>query len=234
MVFSNCMKVSNGLHLILRPRQLAARNLSQRKSHNTRFAFLFLTIALLITMLLNHSSGLPGTDARGLFALSPVPEYSSRVLETLKGQRLKHQPGYLNTYCNDVFTLVEQVVLAVTGRSYARFVQDEILGPLGMIHSSYPLDYFPSGAFARVYINELLEPQQFTNSLATGGLYSTPTDMAKIPAMLIGKGKYGSQRILSESSVAAMGVDQTWGVAFHIRCSSVFDIHNECSILETL
>lgn len=103
------------------------------------------------------------------------------------------------------------MVLAVTGRSYVRFVQDEIFGPLGMNHSSYPLDYFPAGAFAPVYANGVLKPQQFTNGLATGGLYSTPTDMAKIAAMLIGKGKYGSQRILSESSVAAMGIDQTVG-----------------------
>ena len=171
-----------------------------------------------VRMLLNHSSGLPGTDLRRLFTFSPVPEYSAQVLETLKGQRLKHHPGYLNTYCNDGFTLVEQVVLAVTGRSYARFVQDEILGPLGMNHSSYPLDYFPAGAFARVYANSILQPQQFTNGLATGGLYSTPTDMAKIAAMLIDKGKYGSQRILSESSVAAMGIDQTVGTFNPVTC----------------
>ena len=90
-----------------------------------------------VRMLLNHSSGFPGTDYRGLFTFSPVPACSTQVLETLKGQRLKHHPGYLNTYCNDGFTLIEQLVLAVTGRSYARFVQDEIFGPLGMNHSSY-------------------------------------------------------------------------------------------------
>jgi CubicO group peptidase (beta-lactamase class C family) len=166
-----------------------------------------------VRMLVNHSSGFPGMDDRGLFTFSPVPGYSAQVSETLRGQRLKHPPGYLNTYCNDGFTMVEQLVLAVTGKSYARFVQDEILGPLGMNRSGYPLDYFPAGTFARVYQNGALQPkpQQFSNGLAQGGLYSTPSDMAKIVSMLIGKGKYGSQRILSESSVAAMGIDQTVG-----------------------
>lgn len=164
-----------------------------------------------VRMLLNHSSGFPGTDNRGLFTFSPFPNYAAQVMETLKSQRLKHRPGYLNTYCNDGFTMVEQLVLAVTGKSYARFVQDEILTPLGMNHSKYPLDYLPAGTFARVYQNGVLEPQQFANALASGGLYSTPADMVKIASMFIGKGQYGSQRILSEASVAAMGVDQTVG-----------------------
>lgn len=166
-----------------------------------------------VRMLVNHSSGFPGMDNRGLFTFSPNSGYSAQVLEALRGQRLKHPPGYLNAYCNDGFTMVEQLVLAVTGKSYARFVQDEIIGPLGMNHSGYPLDYFPAGTFARVYPNGALQPQpqQFSNGLAQGGLYSTPTDMAKIVSMLIGKGKYRSQRILSESSVAAMGIDQTVG-----------------------
>jgi CubicO group peptidase (beta-lactamase class C family) len=38
-----------------------------------------------VRMLLNHSSGFPGTDFRGLFTFSPVPVYSAQVLETLKG-----------------------------------------------------------------------------------------------------------------------------------------------------
>ena len=164
-----------------------------------------------VRMLINHSCGFPGTDGRGLFTFSPFPNYAAQVMETLKSQSLKHRPGYLNTYCNDGFTMVEQLVPAVTGKSYPRFVQDEILGPLGMRNSSYALDYFPAGVFARVYTNGALQPQQFTNGLATGGLYSTPADMAKIAAMLIGKGVYGSQRILSEASIAAMAVDQTVG-----------------------
>ena len=96
-----------------------------------------------------------------------------------------------------------------TGISYAQFVQDEIFTPLGMNHSRYPLDYFPDGSFAKRHEGDTPLPQLFINTLASGGLYSTPTDMAKIAMMLIGRGKLGNVRILSEDSVAAMGVDQT-------------------------
>ena len=163
-----------------------------------------------VGMLLNHSSGFPGTDYRNAETSSPLPfSYSVQVLETLKTQRLQHPPGYLTVYCNDGFTLVEQLVSARTRKSYAQFVQDEIFAPLGMNHSRYPLDYFPDGSFAKRHEGETPLPQLFINTLGSGGLYSTPTDMGKIAMMLIGGGKLGKVRILSEDSVAAMAVDQT-------------------------
>jgi CubicO group peptidase (beta-lactamase class C family) len=127
------------------------------------------------------------------------------VLETLKTQRLKHSPGYLSVYCNEGFTMVEQLVLAVTGKSYVQFVQDEIFTPLGMNNSRYPLEYFPDSSFAKRHEGDTPLPQLFLNVFGSGGLYSTPTDMAKTAMMLIGGGRLGNVRILSEASVAAIG-----------------------------
>ena len=163
-----------------------------------------------VRMLLNHSSGFPGADYRNAVSLSPLPfSYSAQVMETLKTQRLKHAPGYLSVYCNDGFTVIEQLVLAVTGKSYVQFVQDEIFNPLGMRHSHYTLDYFPEGSFAKRHEGDTPLPQLFLNVFGSGGLYSTPTDMSKIAIMMMGGGKLGNVRILSENSVALMGVDQT-------------------------
>ena len=164
-----------------------------------------------VRMLLDHASGFPGTDNRNSETSSPLPfDFSAQILETLGTQRLKHPPGYLSVYCNDGFTMIEQLVLAVTGRSFAQFVQDEIFDTLGMNHSRYPLDYFPDGSYAKRYDEEdAAMPQMFLNAFASGGLYSTPSDMAKVAMMLIGGGKLGNVRLLSQEAVAAMGVDQT-------------------------
>lgn len=165
-----------------------------------------------VRMLLNHSAGFPGTDYRNSETSAPLPfSLSAQILETLKTQRLKHAPGYMNVYSNDGFTIIEQLVTAVTGKSYAQFVQEEIFTPLGMNHSRYPLGYFPDGSFAKRYEAGTLVPQLFLNSFGSGGLYSTPTDLAKIAMMILGDGKLGDVRILSTASVAAMGVDQTVG-----------------------
>jgi CubicO group peptidase (beta-lactamase class C family) len=165
-----------------------------------------------VRMLLNHSAGFPGTDYRNSETSAPLPfSLSAQILGTLRTQRLKHAPGYMNVYSNDGFTIIEQLVTAVTGKSYAQFVQEEIFTPLGMNHSRYPLGYFQDGSFAKRYEAGTLVPQLFLNSFGSGGLYSTPTDLAKIAMMILGGGKLGDVRILSEASVSAMGVDQTVG-----------------------
>jgi CubicO group peptidase (beta-lactamase class C family) len=59
--------------------------------------------------------------------------------------RLKAPPGYMSVYCNDGFTITAALVEAMSGKSYVQFVQDEILTPLGMANTRYPLSAFPAG-----------------------------------------------------------------------------------------
>ena len=61
-----------------------------------------------VRMLLNHSSGLPGSTA--FFGFEPDASMHRLLLETLKDSRLKHDPGAMSIYCNDGFTLAEIVV----------------------------------------------------------------------------------------------------------------------------
>lgn len=164
-----------------------------------------------IRMLLSHSSGFPGGDYRGAFTNTPRTGYAEQVLESLKGEYLKHTPGYLHTYCNDGFTLIELLVKAKTGKDFATYVQEEIFAPLGMNHSRYPVGYFPAGSFATTYSNGAAETQEFGNPFATGGLYSTPSDMARVAIMLLNGGRIGPVRILSENAIKEMGRDQTAG-----------------------
>ena len=164
-----------------------------------------------VRQLLNHSSGFPGTDYRNAQTNSPFPGYLDQVFTTLSASRLKNNPGYMNVYCNDGFTVLEKLISSVTGLPYTQFVQDEVFTPLGMEHSRYPLDYFPYGAFANTYSGGARQPQLFGNVFASGGLYSTPTDLAKLAIMLIGDGKTGDMQFLSRASVAAMTTDQTTG-----------------------
>src|SRR5438874_3049747 len=125
--------------------------------------------------------------------------------------RLKAPPGYMSVYCNDGFTITAALVEAMSGKSYARFVQDEILTPLGMANTRYPLSAFPAGSYAKAYVKGAAKPQEFVNTLASGGLYSTADDMARIAMMFLNGGRVGTTRILSSASVAEMAKDQTIG-----------------------
>jgi len=164
-----------------------------------------------VRMLLDHSSGFPGTDYRNADLRSPAPAYLDQVLQTLSISRLKAPPGYMSVYCNDGFTIVAALVEAATGTSYVQFVQDEILTPLGMANTSYPLATFPAGSYARAYAEGAVKPQEFVNTLAAGGLYSTADDLGRVAMMFLGDGAVGETRILTAAAVAAMAVDQTSG-----------------------
>lgn len=166
-----------------------------------------------LRQLLDHSSGLPGTHPRrNVFAFSPYPGYAAEVEVALADVHLKHVPGLLAVYCNDGFTLVERVVLAVTGKSYPEFVHEAILAPLGMNLSDYALAPAPAGSVALPHADGKPLGQEFVNAHATGGLCTTPGDMMKLAAMLLSGGVHEGRRIVSEAGIAEMGRDQTTGL----------------------
>jgi CubicO group peptidase (beta-lactamase class C family) len=165
-----------------------------------------------VRMLLDHSSGFPGSAYASAQTATFWPGYLGQVMTTLAQSRLKHTPGALSVYCNDGFTVLEELVLAVTGQSFTDYMQDDVFGPLGMSHTDYPLHEFADGSYAKAYdADGSAHPRETLNLPASGALYSTPTDMAHLAAMLMDRGAYGDARILSAASVAEMGSDQTVG-----------------------
>ena len=114
-------------------------------------------------------------------------------------------------YCNDGFTLAELVVQAVSGKSYAQFVEDELFAPLGMDHSAFPVEPYADGTYAHSYAGDEVRPRESVNLLAAGGAWSTPSDMARFARMLMNGGVLDGTRVLSAAAVAEMGADQTLG-----------------------
>ncbi|MCD6026605.1 MAG: beta-lactamase [Solimicrobium sp.] len=164
-----------------------------------------------VRMLLNYSAGFPGSDYRNLSTRTPFPTHADQVLQTLSQSRLKFPPGYMHDYCNDCFAIIEPLILAKTGKHYTQFVQDEILTPLNMKNSAFPTHEFEPGSYAKAIKNGIVKPQEFINSFATGGLYSTAEDMARVAMMFLGAGAIDSTQILLQTSVAQMAKNQTTG-----------------------
>ena len=163
-----------------------------------------------IRMLLSHSSGLPGTDYRNGTTFFPVEGHVNQIQSSLASQRLKHAPGEMAVYCNDGFSLIELLVQAVTGSSYTEFVYREILSPLGMLGSCFGIETLAPGSYATsLNGNGEPNPQEYLNILATGGIYSTPSEMGRLAMMLLNGGRLGDLRLLSPRAVAEMGKDQS-------------------------
>ena len=165
-----------------------------------------------VRMLLDHSSGLPGTDFRNVYSTVPGADYHTQLLDTVSHQRLKARPGYMSVYCNDGFTLVESLVKAVTGLDYPAYVAQNILAPLGMTRSQYGNVLLPEGTAAKAYgADGAVRPQEYSLLFATGGLFSTANEHAAFARALLNGGAGDHARILTPASVSAMGTDQTVG-----------------------
>jgi len=162
-----------------------------------------------LRMLLDHASGFPGSTYGDAFTGAYFPGYLQQMMDALTTERPKTTPGYMSVYCNDGFTLVEALVPLVTGKTFAEYVHDEVLTPLGMDHSAYPLEPFEPGSYAKAYRGDVARPFEVVNVLAAGGLYSTPTDMSNLATMLMNGGVFNGTRVLSAKAVADMGADQT-------------------------
>ncbi len=170
-----------------------------------------------VRMLLNHSSGLPGYEP-GSVTSAPFPGYAARMLEDMVYQRLIYEPGTISAYNNEGFTMVENLIRAVTGKSYPDFVREKILEPLGMNTSQFQNVPLPEESCARAYNGEDVWPLYSFNVYASGGLFCTAEELARLAAMFLNRGVYGANRILSEESLAAMGEDQRLGTFDPVPC----------------
>lgn len=172
-----------------------------------------------VRMLLNHTSGLPGTNLRNIFGSHRNPNYIDETLAYLTENRLKHDPGLLSVYCNDGLTVAEAVIEQVSGMSYASFLRQNIFEPLQMDQSSC---FFKDGNenISQVYDQTgLLMPPEYVSALGTGGISSTAEDLCLFSTILYGntllstasidefsKPQYGPETAVGERTFLTFGL----------------------------
>lgn len=132
-----------------------------------------------IRTLLDHTSGMPGTNYYKLFSSKQNPSYVSETLALLRDSPLKSNPGDISVYCNDCFTVAQAVIERVSGMTFADFVRREIFAKARMEDSSYS---FKEGNrnIAAAYAPDspdLMLPPEIVNARGTGGLTTTAVDL---------------------------------------------------------
>jgi CubicO group peptidase (beta-lactamase class C family) len=141
-----------------------------------------------IRTLLNHSSGMPGTNYADIIGSRKDPDYVAKTLALLRNSDLKSNPGDINVYCNDCFTVAQAVVARRSNMSFASYVNDNIFKIAGMDNSSY---YFKDGNpnIATIYDPNSqtgVIPTEYVNSQGSGGVSSTAIDLCLLSRALSG------------------------------------------------
>lgn len=187
--------------------------------------------------LLSHTSGLPDQvpENRELRAAhAPLSAFVTAALKT----PLLYEPGKAFGYQSMGTLLAGEIVERVTKRPLREFLRDEIFQPLGMSRTNLGLGGL------RVEQTAIYQTGRDTEELRSwgpntqywrdighpwGGVHSTSGDLAILLQTLLDGGAYGSTRLFSPTTVAAMtrdhnrGLDAPWGLGWALRDSKVWN-----------
>jgi CubicO group peptidase (beta-lactamase class C family) len=183
--------------------------------------------------LLTHTSGMPGDGSAVPLATRPlgvghieVPLSSGedfrRHVEGSADRRVTDRETFF--YYNSGYTMLGELVEAVSGNSYAEYVREEILDPLRMDRSTFDREAFEDEDDRMTpYIKQEGDSTEagfpFDPLIrAPGGLLSSVREMGEYVRMYLNGGELDGASVLSASSIDAMTAPAaTSGVYFDDR-----------------
>jgi CubicO group peptidase (beta-lactamase class C family) len=187
--------------------------------------------------LLNHTSGIGTHNSEVLSRGEKIPS----ILEMLNGTppaaivpvRVETEPGSRFAYSNGAYLVLQLLISEVTGESFGRYLQDTVLTPLQMSHSTFTtlLSASLAANAATGYEEDgttSIDPAHFVKpNAAAGGLWTTAVDYAKFIIELQKEYSGQSSLILNKDTARLMlnrgmgpSNDQYWGLGIGIGGST--------------
>jgi CubicO group peptidase (beta-lactamase class C family)/D-alanyl-D-alanine dipeptidase len=168
--------------------------------------------AITLRQILCHRSGLVRESPVGNYFDDSGPGLAKTV-ESLNRTKLLHAPGTKTSYSNAAVSVAGLVAERVAKEPFARLMQEKVLGPLGMKHSSFdpPPGLRKELASAVMWTwhgREFPAPTFDLGTAPAGNLYSTANDMARFLRFLFNPGPGGRGQVLTRAQLETMWVPQ--------------------------
>jgi CubicO group peptidase (beta-lactamase class C family) len=179
---------------------------------------------------LSHSAGLTVHGFPGYGPGEPAPT----VVQILNGEkpantppvRVDAVPGTIWRYSGGGFVVMQLLLTEVTGKPFPRILHDLVLQPAGMNNSTYeqPLPKNLSTVAATPYRadGEPVKGGWHTYpEIAAAGLWTTPSDLARLAIEVQNEYAGKSNKILSQEMIRQMLTRQkdNWGLGFDLESS---------------
>jgi CubicO group peptidase (beta-lactamase class C family) len=167
--------------------------------------------------LLTHTGGITSSAPEYVFkdtipaliqTLNGEASPSRFVYSTVVPARSITEPNVKFQYSNNGIGITQLMVSDITNKPYEQYISEVVFKPLGMMHSCYTADSIKSQKqiLATGYLNGVEIPGKHViiPTIAAGGLWTTPTDLAKfiIELQLSYQGK--SNKVLSQEMAKRM------------------------------
>ena len=178
--------------------------------------------------ILSHSAGLTVHGFPGYAADEPVPT----VIQILNGEkpantapiRVDVVPGTLWRYSGGGFVVMQLLLTELTGKPFPQILHDLVLQPAGMKESTYEQPLPKSlWAFAATPYRDDGQPVKggwhTYPEMAPAGLWTTPSDLARLAIEVQSEYAGNSSKILSQAMVRQMLTHQkdNWGLGFELE-----------------
>lgn len=163
-----------------------------------------------VERVLNHTGGLSVSGFPGYPPGARLPT----LLQTLNGQpptntppvRCELEPGTALRFSAGGYELLQQLVVDVTGQSFEALVREAVLAPVGMEDSSLqqplPAEVAAQAAAGHTAEGKPLPGQaRVYPELAATGLWTTPTDLARL-AVAVQRSRAGAEGALLTRAMA--------------------------------
>jgi len=132
--------------------------------------------AITVRQLLNQTSGLQLILADELAALTADPVQYTLALPSW------YAPGSEFMYAQNTLTLLAHIVERATGKDFQAFTQQELMNRIGIPRNHW------------VWLRD-----RSGNTFAWGGLLMRPDDEARLGHLMLNKGKWGQEQVISPS-----------------------------------
>lgn len=177
--------------------------------------------------LLTHHSGLPRDHFKGMFFRNPeeAPARFEQWPNTVAGGNRIGPAGRFFFYSNLGFGLLGNMVAKVSGVPYADYVQDSLMAPMGMAHSSVLYRPDRDSLLSRTWVDGKEIPGAEINipDIAAGSIYSSAADLSRFMQMIFAGGLSGPEardsagwpvqrRILGQATLDTMLTPQNIGI----------------------
>jgi CubicO group peptidase (beta-lactamase class C family) len=164
-----------------------------------------------LRQLLTHTGGFEET-LKNLFVAheSDIKPLRAYLLNEMSARIFP--PGKIPSYSNYGFTLAGYIVERLSGEKFERYIENHILKPLGMKHSTFdqPLPAQLALQMSQGYLNASKKPRDFewVQAAPAGALTTTAADMTRFMLAFLQDGAVDGVSILKPETVRQMETRQ--------------------------
>jgi len=170
--------------------------------------------AITARRLLSHHAGLPAMHLKDMW--TPKPEPLAAFVARLKNEYTASPPGLVFSPSFPGYDVLGRVLETTCKKPFAVCMQELLLAPLGMKHSTFDVEHAHRPLLAMHYWKEKPIASQAVRDTPAAGLVSSVSELSRFMQMLFANGTSDGKQIVRPGSVREMLQVQNAGVALDL------------------